>query len=219
MGHCLWIVLDADIWGLGANAPKDTRWQLSIQRVRALLQTFYSEHRRSHPDTPLTELEDLTLSIMGKVKGKLPSFKAVETKHLVPFVLGLLLDPAFPRQSRESLYGAGEALTQLIEVIDSSPDVLEPLATHALHEAYKRFPHFCALGGVPMRPTNHLLGHMVHAATAAGNPRLYGTFEDEGLNSVLKGIGAAAHRLVWEYRVHLAYEQWDRAAVARRLRA
>ena len=134
-------------------------------------------------------------------------------------MLGLLLDPAFPRQSRESLYGAGEALTQLIGVIDSSPDVLEPLATHTLHEAYKRFQHFCVLGGVPMRPKNHLSGHMVNATTAAGNPRLCGTFEDEGLNSVLKGIGAAAHRLVWEYRVHLAYELWERAAAARRLRA
>ena len=70
-----------------------------------------------------------------------------------------------------------------------------------------------------MRPKHRLLSHMVHAATAAGNPRLYGTFEDKGLNSVLKGIGAAAHRLVWEYRVHLAYELWERAAAARRLRA
>ena len=40
VGHCVWIVIDADIWGLGANAPKDTRWQLNAQRARALLHTF-----------------------------------------------------------------------------------------------------------------------------------------------------------------------------------
>ena len=109
VGHCLWYVIDADLWGLGANASEYDRWQLNIQRARSLLQAFYAEHRRCHPDKPLTELEDFSLNMMGTLKGKLHNIKALETNHMAPFVLSLMMTP----QSRNRSARTCAALARL----------------------------------------------------------------------------------------------------------
>lgn len=157
--------------------------------------------------------------MMGKRKGGTPNFKAAETKHVLPFVFELLgSTPQIPEPLRAYLLGATEALISLIRIMDDSPAVLSQKTIASLHDAYKKYMRCAALAKIPMKPKNHLLGHMIHRAAQAGNPRMYSTFEDEGLNHVLKLIGAAAHRSVWEYRVFVSFEQWEDRASAKRRR-
>lgn len=219
VSFCLWYFIDSDLWGLGQGQSRDTRWQVNVQHLRNLLRSYYSRCRRAEPDRSITELEDLTLNMMGAKKGALANFKAAETKHIVPWVVELLRSaPNIPGALRSNLVGAGQAMLALINCVDDGPPVLPPASVQLLHDQYKRCMKFFQLAGIRMRPKNHLMGHLVNRATTQGNPANYSTFEDEGLNAVLKLMGASAHRMVWEYRVFSSFSQWEGRKSAKRLR-
>lgn len=217
-GHVLWLFIDADVWGLGAGESREGRWQNNVQHLWMMIRSYYAEQRRLNPTKKLTELENLTLNMMGSKKGSLPNFKAVETKHIMPFCVQLLRDSTnLPGERRSLLLGAASALQNMIQTLDESPVLINASVGHTLCDQYKRFMGFCTVSGVPLKPKYHLLGHLLQRSVRVGNPRLYSTFEDEGLNGVLKAIGGVAHRAVWEYRVFSSFRQReDRACLKRR---
>ena len=217
------LLVDCDFWGLAAGLARDARWQVNVQNLRMLLRKCYSAQRRLNPDKQLTELEDLNLNMIGKKLGTVPNLKAVETKHAVPFALELLHStPAAPEPRRAYLIGAGEALVSFIRTVDDAPPVLDMPPVANLHQSYRRFIRFCQLGAIPLKPKTHLFGHLVNRAARQGNPRMHGTFDDdddnEGLNHVVKPMGSAPHRSVWEYRVSSSFGQWERTASQKRRR-
>ena len=55
--------------------------------------------------------------------------------------------------------------------------------------------------GIPYKPKMHLMVHMAANATRFGNPRLLGTWLDEGLNRQLANVCRSAHSAVWHRRV------------------
>ncbi len=58
---------------------------------------------------------------------------------------------------------------------------------------------------MPLKPKHHLVLHLVSRTAKHGNPGYYATFTDEGINKILKLVGQAAHRSVWEVRVFLHF--------------
>lgn len=196
VGCVFWEIIDGHLWRLGQGLPRDGRWQANAQNLRSFLREYYAAQRRIRPEKPLTELEDLTISMMGNEKGALPKVKAIETKHLLPFVVDLIRRLPFEEPLRANLRGAGTSLRDFVMAIDDRPGNVEPHVLHIMYETYKRFVHFCELAGVPRKPNNHLFGYLVQRTEWTGNPRLYRTSEDEGLNAVLKSVGIAAHRTV-----------------------
>lgn len=219
LSFALWLLVDSDFWGLGRNKSKDSRWQANLQHLRTQMRKYYSDRRRAQPQRPVTEVEDLTVNILGGKKGALANFKAAESKRLLPFVLGVLrVVPRLDDGLRAQLVGAGEALVEFSRCIDDSPMIMQPGVIQAMHESYKRYMKLSAAAGVPMKPKNHLFGHLVNRAITAGNPKMYSTFDDEGLNAVVKRMGIAAHRMVWEYRMYNSFAQWESNASAKRRR-
>jgi hypothetical protein len=201
VGHCFWFLIEADAWNiLGEHSPDDRR-QMSIQQLRVQLWAWYSRKRREGEQ--LCQLEDLNLSMLGGKPFKVPNFKAVETKHILPFVLELLgmFESKIAGTEISYLLGPTTAMVDLVRVIYSSPSLVTPGALQSMCDAYNRFMLYCELAGVAYKPKCHLLAHLVQMSVAQGNPRDYACFEDEGLNAVLKAIGIVAHRSVWEYRV------------------
>lgn len=201
VGFVLWWYIDSDVWGLGGEQSKDTRWQLNVQQIRTKLNSYYSEVRQAHRGRPITQLENFTLNMMGKFKGAEPNFKAAETKHVIGFVVQLMRDSPMTRELGSALLGAGEALMQLVRAIDENPGKINDRAANLMHNQYKKFMQYYLMAGIKAKPKLHLVGHLINRASRMGNPRLYGTFEDEGLNGILRSIGASVHRSVWEYRV------------------
>lgn len=210
VGAVFWFVVDADLWGLAqGQRSRDGRWQVNIQNLRSLLMEYYRSRRRTG-GRPITELENLTVNMLGKKKGSLPNFKAAETKHLVPFLIQLLSStPSFPEPARQNYLEAARAMQEFVRILDDSPAQLDLVAVGGLCEAYKRFVRYAEFAGIRAKPKFHLLAHVILRAPRMGNPTSYGTFEDEGLNAVLRSIGAAAHRSVWEYRVFSNFRGWE----------
>lgn len=210
VGFCLWLFVDGDFWRLGENLSKDGRWQNNIQHLRTLMQEYYRDLRRARPGRPATEVENLTINMLGSSKTDIPNFKAAETKHLVPFMVKLLREvQGLPQPLSSQLLSAGEAMLAFIKVVDEGPPNLPPSSLQVAHDSYKKFIRMCSLAKVPLRPKGHLFGHLVQRSDMVGNPRMYSTFEDESLNAVLKAMGAAAHRSVWAYRVFCVFASWE----------
>lgn len=164
VGFVFWEILDGDFWRLGQGLSLDGRWRANVQNLRSLLREYYAAQRRKNPQKPLTELEDLTINMMGNKKGALPKFRAVETNHLLPFVIDLVRRLPFEDPLRSNQLGAGTSLWRFVRAIDDSPGNVEPQVLQLMYESYKRFMRFCELVGVPRKPKNHLFGHLVQRA-------------------------------------------------------
>lgn len=220
VGEVFWYIVDANVWGLASSeTSKARRWQLNIQNLRNMMNEYY-RLRRQGTRRPITELQDLTLSMLGNKKGAEPNFKAAETKHLLPFLLQLLTStPAFPEPARKNYLEATRAMSEIVRIMDEGPANLDVMEIGGLLEAYKKFFRYAQFAGIRAKPKLHLLAHIFMRARRMGNPTCYGTFEDEGLNAVLRNIGAVAHRTVWEYRVFANFGAWEEKASRKRKRS
>ena len=87
-----------------------------------------------------------------------------------------------------------------------------------MFDAAKRHVSLSEKAGVAMKPKHHMLGHLVGRTAKHGNPGFYSTFEDESINRVLKQVGHAAHRSVWEARVFMTFAKVEDARGQKRKR-
>ena len=113
------------------------------------------------------------------------------------------------------------SMQRLVRIIDpSSSPVMSATSHQEMHDCYNKFMWYYVKADMQPKPKYHLLAHLIHDAVWHGNPRDFACFEDEGLNAVLKKIGQAAHRTVWQYRVlsHFGLHEEEQAPKRLRLR-
>jgi hypothetical protein len=195
----LWQLIKADAFGTHKTGTE--LHQLSIMQIRSKLWTWYSDRRRARPEQEITEVQDLTLAMLGgKASSESLHTKAAETKGLVPFALHLLRE-AKAGTVPKNLIDAGQALQDYFDLLDTSPRIVPPEILQKMYDVVKTHVKLSARVGIKMKPKHHLLLHMVKRTLRHGNPGWYSTFEDEGINRILKQVGKAAHRTVWEVRV------------------
>ena len=162
------------------------------------------------PDADITEVQDFTLQMLGgKPSAQILHTKAAETKGLVPFVLSLLKKhrTRFVGSEIGYLIGAGDSLQAYFDLLASTPTNVPPAALQGMYDAVKKHVVLSGKAGVPLKPKHHLILHMVGRTAKHGNPGYYATFTDEGVNRLLKQVGQAAHRSVWEVRVFVHFAQ------------
>lgn len=83
--HVLWALIDADAWQTGmAHAVE--RAQESCIRIQAGLHQWCRQRRRSHPNEPLTEVQDITVQTIGTRDYQRLGLKGGETKTLMLFL-------------------------------------------------------------------------------------------------------------------------------------
>ena len=135
--------------------------------------------------------------------------KAAETKGLVSFALEMLRQKQsrLPGADTGFLLAAGEALQEYFNLMADAPRNVPPATLQKMHDAVKRHLLLSRRAGVPMRPKHHLMIHLVARTAKHGNPSYYATFTDEGVNRLLKKVGAAAHRSVWEVRCLIHFDK------------
>jgi hypothetical protein len=211
--HCLWELIKTDAWDTRA-VGKDLH-SLSVQHIKSSLWTWYSDQRRLRPDTDITEVQNFTLAMMGGTPStRSLHTKAAETKGLVPFVLHLLrtkFGSFAPDSSIEALIDAGAALQTYFELLESEPRNVSAAGLQAMFDAVKQHIALSKLAGIDMKPKHHLMIHLVSRTAEHGNPGYYATFTDEGINHLLKKVGQAAHRSVWEVRVFMHFDKVEEA--------
>jgi len=157
-----------------------------------------------------------------KAGRKLPS----KVKQLTPHHFGKQDNPQLKLAGSETngvLLFAVDCLDRHKSKLDQSLVSLLEVGLHSLNGMYllisehpKRFPaaaaqefcdlvkqHFHAVRqlNAPWIPKYHQLVDMASMIMSHGSPALWANWVDEGINSSLKGVSSAAHKLVWHARV------------------
>ena len=168
----------------------------------------------------MTQLEDLTLNMLGGKPWEIGSFKAVETKYLIVFFDDFLsrLGRTFVHCQLKHYLEAVHSLHEMSDIMYEGPSILKASHVQALHDYFNRYTVAAAAAEVPSRPKHHLMAHQISRSEEEGNPRDYACFEDEGLNAVIKAIGQVAHRSVWEYRVFSNFDLYESGQAPKRAR-
>lgn len=205
--HALWRLILQDAWHTRASGEK--LQQLSALQIRNELWSYYRDRRRQLPEKRITEVSDFTLRMLGKPGQQTLNTKAAETKGLVPFVQSLLQKhrEALTPEEFAPLSGAGSALQEMFDILDKAPRDLDAATARRLRRATARHVVLSEQAGMVLKPKHHMVLHMSGRASAFGNPNAYSTFEDESINKLLKKVGEAAHRSVWEVRVLVQFDQ------------
>ena len=204
--HSLWQLILVDAWQTGHVGA--SLHSLSVHYIRTTLWDWYRDRKRQMPEQDITEVQNFTLNMLGgKPSSQSLHTKAAETKGLVPFVLDLLKDKKarFTGNHADVLIGCGEAMQQYFELLDEAPRNVPAATLQKMYDAMKRHIILAKLAGVPLKPKHHLVLHLVARTAKHGNPGYYATFTDEGINKLLKHVGQAAHRSVWEVRVFVHF--------------
>lgn len=216
--HTLWQLILADVFETGTKG--ETLHAVSVQRIRSQLWEWYRRRRAERPTESMTEVSDLTVQMLGRQNAQILHTKAAETKGLVPFTLQLLKDKRhrLDQDTVGFLEGAGDALQTYIDLLGTAPLHVPPPMVQAMMDSVKRHVLCSAKAGVPMKPKHHLLLHMASRTPRHGCPTSYSTFRDEGINRVLKRVGQAAHRSVWEARVFSHFGRLEEQRMGGKLR-
>lgn len=200
-GAAMWACINADIYALGQGRSREDMDSLTVLQLRADLMSYYKQRRKQDP-TPITEVENLTLPMLGTRRSPTLKLKGLETKGFVGFAVHLLrrFKPSLGARGGQ-LLAAGEALMELFEVLAANGVVLDTPAVQRLHDVAKKYLRMSELAGVRQKPKAHLFAHMVSRCAVQGNPDAYATMPDESFNGIVAKMARSAHRLVWEARV------------------
>ena len=97
VAHCLWAIVDSDVWNLGGGLPSDARHRSNSLQVRRELSEWFEAEKAARVANPgnirlqIYEVGDFTLNTLGsKVKPSLAGPTAAETGTLVPLTLQVL---------------------------------------------------------------------------------------------------------------------------------
>lgn len=190
-----------------------TAWEskvaATVMTVRAMLFTWYGEERRA--GRVRTQLQNLVPSMFGS-KGR-PTFDlhASETNHILPFVRLLMEQYAARIPNHEAWTRGLDPLLQTLELYHRNSYSNWP-AADIENFCYHMRRHLQALKdlGIHGRPKHHFAMEAGRRLSITGSLALSATWDDEGLNKVIKGIGTFAHRRVWTFRV---LDEFERASV------
>lgn len=219
--HAMWRLILNDAYGTRAKGEQLHR--KSVDQMKNELWEYYRAQRRLVPRPDITELSDLTLAMLGnRPTTQALSTKAAETKGLVPFVLEQLRQrrASIPEPEVAYMIDAGAALQRYFDLLHQSPRNVPEKNLREMFVTVKRHIELSEKAGVPLKPKHHLMLHLVTRTRRHGNPGYYSTFEDESINRVVKKIGQAAHRSVWEARMFAHFRMAEDARMgAKRPRA
>ena len=158
------------------------------------------------PDTPLYELQDITLGMLGTRDNPSLKAKAAESGTLLRFATELARQHRDQLPRGEALVSAGEALMLYMRATRTAPLRMPPANRQMLADAIVGFNAVREDAGIDFKPKMHLCCQLIRDAAFFGNPRCTGTWLDEGLNSKLAAVCASAHALVWSQRVISSFQ-------------
>jgi len=198
----LWLLIDANVWGI-THFTRDEFEVRSVDRLRHDLLLWYASRRPvANRLEGTTELDDISLSMLGTTTSPLFKAKGAETKGVLPFVIGLLeRNMAMLPPRAQDLLVAGTSLMDVIRVQTEGGPVLSIPECERMFVSGVRHVRAAFRGGVHPVPKHHAFLHILHLAPEKGNPRMFACWEDESMNRQLAGVAAAAYSTVWEARI------------------
>ena len=172
---------------------------MAVDILKAELFGWYARARRRDPPLEISQLSNLTLKMLGALDAPMLRTKAMETLGLAMFLVETL--PTFLNRLPPHavvMLEAGRLLLQFRALLlDLPPDWGAAGAQTALH-LWKRFMKVSEPLQIHV-PKTHLMLHCLLRSEELGNPVLYQTFADEGLNSTLRKVLRLCHQSRFEH--------------------
>ena len=195
----LWDCFDANCWGVH-EATAEGKLIVNVGRVRSDLFAWYSSekrHGRAH-----TEIQALTHHMVGTSANHDLSLHAAELNGFLHFCAGSLL-PRFA-----AVLGARAAMWKTALDAFAAMDTLTKTRPEVFSDAEcQRFVEMAVAGlralqelGCASRPKMHAWVHLATDAFEKGSPAVGATWQDEGLNKMLKDVGSGTSRHGWYER-------------------
>ena len=103
--HTFWTLWEHDAWKVGPAATERERLQLSVLHLKNDLKAWYAARKQTHPAQVLTEIQDITIKMVGTKQSPDLAIKAAECKGFMFFTHSLwvrfhTLCPAGPHTLR-----------------------------------------------------------------------------------------------------------------------
>jgi hypothetical protein len=212
--YALWALINAGVYV--QNKTQEETARLSVMLIRQELWAWYAQQQKLNTGETITQVQDLTVSMLGPKDAPELKTKGHETKSLMPFVVQLLRKHVgVLGRSGGLLIRCGEAILGLISVMRDSPRRVSVSAQQMMHDHMLNLITFWKAAELNEKPKLHLLCHLIHQAAWSGNPSFHTTFADEGMNKVLADISRSAHRSVFEVRVFAHFDSLTKLDDAR----
>jgi hypothetical protein len=192
----LWKLVLAGVWGDVAGHLEE-RLPIAVMALRHELFAWYKTRHAAAPEEGLTRLADLTAKMVGTPAAQLLKTKGAETWGVCLFLVCVLERNTAVIEDGASLFGAGQAIVQHMEVINSSGCQLSTQALQQLFDTLKR--HLLLMRGQESDlPKHHQWIHMVDRAAFTGNPRFHANWLNESLNKTMKASARNCSQLTFE---------------------
>lgn len=199
--HVLWEAIRADIWQTNVTQEK-AHCELSVQLMRSSLWTFYRNWSRRHPEEPLTQLGNLTLSMLGSYDQQVLKTKGGETFGLLVYCIDLLEKHQSKIKHGAVLLKAGSQLYELYKTVKEEPSgQVRTKVAQSMFDRARLHLRLAQIAEIPYRPKHHQMMHLVLGVRHLGNFRDYWNFKDESDNKMLASVSRSAHRSKFAKRV------------------
>ena len=196
----VWLCISRNAFRVPARTLEDTVIATCLA-VRESITRFYAIYARANPGHRLTEIQDITPSMLGKRSKPKLKLKAAETWGFLLWVQHALATIGDRLgEFADACRGATDSLVEWMHVLKANGRTLSEGAHERLCNCTIR--HLACLRrlGIRLIPKHHMWVHVTVSSRQQGNPRFYWTFLDESLNGKLKKVLRRCHQAAFERR-------------------
>ena len=216
--HLVWLLVLGGAWG--DKPTQDEIIESAVIAIRKELAAWYKRRARDHPDERLTRISKFRRKTIGDRADQKLRTKGAETYGFMMFLLDMLatrgkvIGPAVANR----LLQAGRSLEAMVVTWSAAGPNLLPQETRRVWESWNIFLSLTVLIPELELPKRHLTTHLLSNMDFHGNPTIYATWHDEGLNHTLKLACRTASQSTFEPMVLLRMKQLLSSNSRKRLR-
>eukprot|EP00969_Alexandrium_andersonii_P354965 15443374-Alexandrium_andersonii.AAC.1 len=123
--HALWHMINNNLAEVGGEGAEVTV-QMNVRFLRAQLFAFYTARKKKFPTEDLTQMQDLTVKMLGTRAQPILKSKAAETKGLLYFVEHMLAKHESSLPSANDWRGACATMVRFLGILQTGPARLSP---------------------------------------------------------------------------------------------
>ena len=178
-----------------------TRLSLSIYRMNSEFQKWVRAANAGGRN--LTEALNLKPEAFGSSSSPKFGLKAGETNAFLEYMITFLPERVgMLGRTGERLLQAGKHLFEILKLIREHRKQAPASMVQAFHSNAKAYLRIMDEElRVKTKPKDHMMIELASRLSFLGSPQLYGCWQDEALNKLLKAVAGGAHPMVHERRI------------------
>jgi len=179
------------------DANKEEMYNLGIIHMRKRIRDYHTKMTRANPQYKLSRIDKLTVGMLGDLEKHKPCLKAKggETSDLTCFCVDLAKEFRHTSENMKMLHRSGEALLALKTTFETNHRRIDSQTFTKSFDDVKRMIIYYKLAGGHLVPKFHRVLHLVGRMLYHGNPKYYGTWQDESENGMVKNQAVMTHAL------------------------